>query len=714
MKKTSKTIAAQSLGISDADSPFPKSMKDWAHNLLVGTRLRKMGASVIQDLLTNLLFLDMMGVGEDDDDITSEGLLRAGRRYVRRHKRMLRVPRAFSESFAANINLLGDLVSLSEAEREVLAFSVAMTMNDDLREFVGAVGELPVGQYENMLAVALARPASELECCLKSSGRLVSSGLMSIEGEISPRHSNVMELADGLINIILRDGLTTQDIFNKFVPKSQAPTLEWDDYKHLAEQVRFSEQLLKEALASDEKGINILFYGESGTGKTELARLLGKELDVPLLVVGKADDEGDSPSKYERVASLRLAHKLAAKTQALLLFDEIEDLFESNPFAALFGGRQRSGISKQWFNLLLENNETPTIWISNEVSGMDPAFLRRFSFAIEFRPLGKRHREKALRRHLGDVHQLDDKEIAHISGAYQASPGQLATAVSGARLIGGEQGPRAENIERVLAPTEKLLRGQVTHAKPAFESSSYRLDAINTRDDLPTIVKSLKSWKPKATAGVSMVIYGPPGTGKSEFVHYLGSQLEREVVTKRASDILSMWVGGSEQNIARAFEEAQDEDAILLFDEVDSLLRERGLAQRSWEVTQVNEFLQQLENFRGIVACTTNLWKDIDKAALRRFIFKAEFQYLRPQQSADLFNSFFIDSGMTQFVGDDEKWVRKSLSQYSNLAPGDFAAVARRLTALGSKPEVGEVLRLLEGEVAVKKESASVVGGFVH
>lgn len=90
-------------------------------------------------------------------------------------------------------------------------------------------------------------------------------------------------------------------------------------------------------------------------------------------------------------------------------------------------------------------------------------------------------------------------------------------------------------------------------------------------------------------------------------------------LTKRVSDIESCWVGVTEQNIADAFEEARKDGAVLLFDEADSFLLDRRSATRSWEMTKVNEFLQQMEVFPGVVACTTNLMDTLDQASLRRF-----------------------------------------------------------------------------------------------
>ena len=94
----------------------------------------------------------------------------------------------------------------------------------------------------------------------------------------------------------------------------------------------------------------------------------------------------------------------------------------------------------------------------------------------------------------------------------------------------------------------------------------------------------------------SLCLQGPPGTGKSAFVRYLAERISLETMQKRASDLMSMWVGGTEQNIAAAFAEARDTGAFLVFDEADSLLADRRFAHRSWEISQVNEMLTWMES----------------------------------------------------------------------------------------------------------------------
>ena len=116
---------------------------------------------------------------------------------------------------------------------------------------------------------------------------------------------------------------------------------------------------------------------------------------------------------------------------------------------------------------------------------------------------------------------------------------------------------------------------------------------------------------------MNLLLSGPPGTGKTEFVKHLGSVLGTKVSVKMGSDLLSMYVGGTEHNIKAAF--AQAEAAILFLDEIDGLVQSRERANRSWEVTQVNELLHQMENFNGIMIGATNFVQNLDPAIMRRF-----------------------------------------------------------------------------------------------
>jgi SpoVK/Ycf46/Vps4 family AAA+-type ATPase len=230
--------------------------------------------------------------------------------------------------------------------------------------------------------------------------------------------------------------------------------------------------------------------------------------------------------------------------------------------------------------------------------------------------------------------------------------------------------------------------------------TSYSLEYLNTsgRFSPPQILQSLRR-RPKG----SMLLYGPPGTGKTQFTEYLASELNLPLVSKSASALLSKWLGDSEKNIAAAFEEAAAEDAILFFDEGDSFLRSRERALHSWEVTQTNELLQRMERFDGIVIVATNLFRDLDTAALRRFTFKIEFRELDLSQR---WRMFVAEAGLTNTAATLNAATRESWEQrllfMKYLTPGDFATVKRQCLVLDTVLTPEEWLDQLEIECQIK------------
>jgi SpoVK/Ycf46/Vps4 family AAA+-type ATPase len=168
-------------------------------------------------------------------------------------------------------------------------------------------------------------------------------------------------------------------------------------------------------------------------------------------------------------------------------------------------------------------------------------------------------------------------------------------------------------------------------------------------------------------------------------------------------------VGGTEQHIANAFKEATEEGAVLVFDEVDSFLQDRRGAKNSWEVTNVNEMLVQMENFEGIFIATTNLMSGLDQASLRRFDMKLEFGYLKPKQAWKLFKEECRGLCIDIEHNEDLKHKVKSCTQ---LAPGDFAAV-RRQNRFRPVESAELFLARLEEELSVKEGKEDMTMGFL-
>ena len=222
------------------------------------------------------------------------------------------------------------------------------------------------------------------------------------------------------------------------------------------------------------------------------------------------------------------------------------------------------------------------------------------------------------------------------------------------------------------------------HYDPAF---------LNTTPDVTALSKGLQERR-----AARLCLYGPPGTGKTAFAHHLAQVLDVPLHLKRASDLQSMWVGKTEKNIAKAFQAASEEQALLLIDEADSFLQDRSNAHRSWEVSQVNEMLTQMEAFEGVFIASTNLMDSLDSASLRRFDFKVHFGYLTREQRHSLFPRVAVESQS----GGSTMHVRDRLDRMDRLVPGDFANVLRQLKVLAQPPTSDTLLELLEAELRFK------------
>lgn len=146
------------------------------------------------------------------------------------------------------------------------------------------------------------------------------------------------------------------------------------------------------------------------------------------------------------------------------------------------------------------------------------------------------------------------------------------------------------------------------------------------------------------------------------------------------------------------FQQARDEEKLLILDEADSLLSERSGAQRSWEVSQVNEMLTWMEDHPLPFICTTNLMDALDQASLRRFTFKIQFDYLTKEQVLRAFRHFFSQE------------LPVGIDTLSHVTPGDFVTVRRKSNILSHLEDPVRLTKMLEQEQQVKSVARSMIG----
>ncbi len=614
-----------------------------------------------------------------------------------------------------NIDALAGLLQLNPAERALLLYGTLARYQRDLR---GLLVEFKVSSAQEAYAAIAAVAgvdAKDVAEALRAGSRLERTGM--VENLISEHNitdlADLMKVSEQLPPVLMREYPKPDDLMAVFTRPAARSELTPADFSFVEEDVQVLTTLLKNAVAQSAPGINVLLYGPPGTGKTELAKVCAQGAGLSLYEVEYADRDGNSLSGRDRYRSLQISQVfLKGSRQVALLFDEVEDVFppitgdaaqilarldssDAAPSASVSG--------KAWVNQILETNPVPVIWVTNRVEQIDPAFRRRFQYHLQLKSPPPGAREGLVTRALAGV-DLGSEFVAKLAERRNLTPAQIRTAVRFARLVQTAQTPEptAERlralIERQLSHADKALGGAQSREKSARPVvTQYQLELLNveSRYEVPRIIEALQ----RRSHG-TLCFHGLPGTGKTALAEHIAQTLQRPLMIRQASDLSSKFVGETEQNMARMFEEAQTEGAVLLLDEADSFLRSRKRAERTYEITEVNEMLQGMERFAGIFICTTNLFEDIDEAALRRFTFKIHFHPLKAAQRERMFITEALDGDASRLTGEQ----RERLAALDLLAPGDFAAVRRQIEILAQPLEPDEFLSQLEGEHRIKPE----------
>lgn len=603
----------------------------------------------------------------------------------------------------SNIGRLSELVGLSDTDCRILEF-VVMVQNerllDDTADWLGNLSSVKVF---HALSVLLNLPEREIRASLGAQGILARSGLVSVDRSgTSTLRGKLDLLSDSFADHIFSSDADPVSLLRDTVALGSPAQLGIVDYDHIAQSLSVLRPYLKLSIATGRKGVNVFLHGDPGTGKSQLAKALAKELDCELFEVASEDEDGDPVDGQRRLRAFRAAQSFFSQRRAIILFDEVEDVF--NDGDSFMGRKSTAQTRKAWVNRMLEENSVPTLWLSNSIQGLDPAFIRRFDMVFELPVPPKKQRERILQDVCSDL--LDPASVARIAESESLAPAVVTRAASVVRSIREELG------ETSAASAFELLIGNTLEAqghKPIRKNDSNRLPEIydpvfiHADSDLAQVAAGLA----KSKSG-RLCLYGPPGTGKTAYGRWLAEQMGVPLLVKRASDLMGMYVGENEKNIARAFKQAEQDGALLLIDEVDSFLQDRRGAQRGWEVSLVNEMLTQMESFSGVFIASTNLMEGLDQAALRRFDLKVRFDFLQPEQACELLRRHCIKLAVSS--PQPEQLAR--LMRLRKLTPGDFATVIRQ-NQFQPIASSAAMVAALEAECAVK-EGAKAAMGFLQ
>jgi SpoVK/Ycf46/Vps4 family AAA+-type ATPase len=619
-----------------------------------------------------------------------------------------------NKSYENNLMQLKTMFSLNDLETEILELFYHVETNNSVSKLVDILTDylaIKTTRYssnlnEKTIAVMLNLHRIDVQKVLKTSASLVKFGILDNDREITNEIMAYLE------------GFDETPVLQHYFIRYNGPVIPLKDHFVPPQEVDILCELYRQR--KEGQGINILLYGVPGTGKTEFVRSLSHHLSAKLFQINSIDSNDDNDEKKDinhfRMRAYAACQNSINTQKGIIMMDEADSLLNSMPRFFLL----KNTMDKGQINNLLDDSGTFTVWITNHIDGMDESTRRRFNYAVKFEEMGVHQRQKLWRYKIKEyklqsVFPLQDVE--EIAARYEINAGGIDKTLQNLAALYRSKSDNQislKKLEQILDSYQVLVNGKKPPKRPK-DKANYGLEGLNVDCDINQVMNTVKAfnnhWQNNPedliADNLNLFLYGPPGTGKTEFAGYISRKLKSRLLVKRGSDLLSPYIGVTEKLISEAFEQAEREQAILFIDEADSFLFTRENAGRSWELSQVNELLTNMENFTGIFIAATNYKETIDSAAIRRFSIKIKFDYLSTEGNLIFYHRFF------------SPWLKKQLSKSQQedlravhcLTPGDFKVVYQKYLFVEKENlNHGIIIDALNIEVETKNENIRRIG----
>lgn len=414
------------------------------------------------------------------------------------------------------------------------------------------------------------------------------------------------------------------------------PPLDWDGVV-IAEELKIRIQKLFQAALEHSASPNhapiLHFYGRPGSGKKTLLRALCSEAEIPLCVVNlrrllhQRDSFRENIQLILREGILQpcaIAFDISEgpenqeAEQPLLLADLIREIHETGWLAFLIGEKPLSLPGLEAMQVCPVEVPPPDYQQQNVLWQM---FLQREA-------------------------ENCAAEISHLTARFDLTGGQIASAVSQAR-----QSARVRDPENPRVTLPDLVAASRVQSQPRLShlarkiTPNYRWnDLVLPREPLQQLRelanqvkyrhRVMNEWgfagKLSLGKGINALFAGQSGTGKTMAAEVIANELGLDLYKIDLSAVVSKYIGETEKNLNRIFNEAEHSNAILFFDEADALLGKRSEvkdAHDRYANIEISYLLQKMEEYEGITILASNLRKNIDEAFTRRIRFIIEFPF---------------------------------------------------------------------------------------
>jgi len=593
-----------------------------------------------------------------------------------------------------NIAHLDSILSLSEIEKDVLEFLLLLQLVPELKEATSLIGDkLTRGDFIDALSVILDFPKETIALVIKQDSQLFNSRLVRLSNLICELNNKV-EFRTFLLDAMTISHGSHQVFLDVFVKRTESVKLLPEDFNSYGDSYVLLSSYITSTITKPANGQNVLIYGAPGVGKTEMVRTLCNDVGAELFEISSEGLYGEALESDACLSLFLLNQGLLKKNnKAILLFDDVDGIFPGSdmPFQK---GLHASNEKKNWFNNLLENNKVPVIWVANNIEHLNQCYLRRFDIILKIESTGEELQSSLIRRicirNDMDATSWVDK-VPHNSHLTPGLTEKIIKAMSNSRLSDIQTVDLFQRVANSFFEVMDLPKFQVSKRK-AYDGLSYNVDLLNVNVDIDSLLVGLKQ-----NGSGRFLCYGGPGTGKTAFAKYLSEALGKPLIKVQLSEVVNKYIGETEKAIFKVFRQAEAQGAILLIDEIDSLLSSRERAHHTWEVSQVNELLVQMEKYDGILLGCTNHKKALDAASERRFDLKIKFKHLEPLSSWVLFKKVLKNYELK--LGDDKSSIKNRVLQLECATLGDFNMVLRGLRFAKDGVSTLSLLTGLESEV---------------
>jgi AAA+ superfamily predicted ATPase len=394
------------------------------------------------------------------------------------------------------------------------------------------------------------------------------------------------------------------------------------------------DRLTQWAARWTDAGFLILLHGSYGTGRRAAAGFLANAFGRPCLLL---DMNRRAGGDAELRQILRLAEREALLTGALLCLCHVEHL--------LLPDASREAEAAVFVDALARSR-TPTVLIGERLwepaRGLDGRTF--YSFEMPETTYGERRlRWAAALQHVDAP--LDDRDINALAGRFRLTAGQIQDAILRARTLARTRDPlhgrlTCEDIDAACrTQSQHRLDTLARKLTPRYSWNDIVLapQELNTLRLITSMIRQRAvvygEWgfdrKLAMGKGVMALFAGPSGTGKTMAAEIIARDLGLDLYKIDLSAVVNKYVGETEKNLERMFQEAKHSDAILFFDEADALFGRRSSvsdAHDRYANIETAYLLQRTEEYDGLVILASNLPKNVDEAFLRRLHFSVSFR----------------------------------------------------------------------------------------